>query len=232
MRSPRASVLLAGSVMVLALLMPVLQHAQDADRKVSGGGISVPGWQGKVDARAASQGSSVADSKFAKLGNGLEVITGPASVYWNPANMAKGDYSVKATFREPKQTFSHAHPFGIFIGGSKLDSEQPDLMYCVAYRDGTFLVRGFSGGNVLNFAKRQPNAAVHKADSTDAEVTQDIEWNVKAGRAECLINGTVVAGFDKAEVVGPDKLDSLDGVVGLRFTHNTDVFVTGFKLSK
>jgi hypothetical protein len=32
--------------------------------------------------------------------------------------------------------------------------------------------------------------------------------------------------------VGPGKLESLDGIVGLRFTHNTDVFVTDFKVSK
>jgi hypothetical protein len=232
MRFPRASVLVSASVLALALLMPALQHAQDADRKVSGGGISVPGWQGKVDARAASQGSSVADSKFAKQGNGFEVVTGPAAVYWNPANTAQGDYSVSANFREPKQTFSHAHPYGIFIAGSKLDSDQPNLVYCVAYRDGTFLVRGFSGGSVVNYAKRQPNDAIHKAESTDAEVTQEVGWNVKGNRAECLINGKVVAGFDKSELVGPGKLESLDGIVGLRFTHNTDVFVTDFKVSK
>ncbi len=232
MRFPRASVLVSASALVLALLMPALQHAQDADRKVAGGGISVPGWQGKVDSRAASQGASVADSKFEKQGNGFHVVTGPATVYWNSANMAKGDYSVKATFREPKQTFSHAHPYGIFIAGSKLDTGQPSLVYCVAYRDGTFLVRGFSGGNVVNYAKRQPNDAVHKAESTDSEVTQEVGWNVKGGRAECLINGKVVVGFDKSDLVGPDKLDSLDGIVGLRFTHNTDVFVTDLDLSK
>jgi len=232
MRFPRASALVSASLMALGLLVPALQHAQDADRKVSGGGISVPGWQGKVDARAASQGSSTADSKFEKSGNGFQVITGPASVYWNPSNTASGDYSVSATFREPKQTFSHAHPYGIFIAGSKLDTDQPNLVYCVAYRDGTFLVRGFSDGNVVNYSRRQPNDAVHKVDSPDAEVTQQVAWNVKGNRAECLVNGKVVAGFDKSELVGPGKLSSLDGIVGLRFTHNTDVFVTDFKVSK
>jgi hypothetical protein len=59
-----------------------------------------------------------------------------------------------------------------------------------------------------------------------------VGWNVKGNRAECLINGKVVAGFDKSELVGPGKLESLDGIVGLRFTHNTDVFVTDFKVSK
>ena len=30
---------------------------------------------------------------------GLHVTTGPAVTYWNPANVAKGDYTVKATFK-------------------------------------------------------------------------------------------------------------------------------------
>src|SRR5690348_10507249 len=113
MRFHRASVFASASVLALALLMPALQHAQDSDRKVAGGGISVSGWQGKVDSRAASQGASTNDSKFEKEGNGFHVVTGPATVYWNPADTATGDYSVSATFREPKQTFSHAHPYGI-----------------------------------------------------------------------------------------------------------------------
>src|SRR5687768_13345360 len=60
--------------------------AQDADRKVAGGGIAVKGWQGKVDAGAAKQGLSTSDAKFAAEGPGFRITTGPATTYWNPAN--------------------------------------------------------------------------------------------------------------------------------------------------
>jgi len=33
-------------------------------------------------------------------------------------------------------------------------------------------------------------------------------------------------------VVGAGKLKSTDGVYGVRFAHNTEVFVTGFKVTK
>jgi hypothetical protein len=138
---------------------------------------------------------------------------------------------VKGTFKEAKPSAGHPHPYGVFIGGTKLDSETPSLLYCVAYSDGTFLVRGFSGGKVVNVSKRQPHAAVHKAGA-DGSVTQDIAWTVKGNRAECLINGQSAASFDKAEIVGPGKLDSTDGVVGLRVSHNVDVVVTNFGVSK
>lgn len=228
MRVLRASAV-AIAVALLASAVPGAE-AQDADRKVAGGGIAVKGWQGKVDtASAAKQGLTINDSKFAQEGNDLRVTTGAAASYWNPANAASGDYTLKATFKEAKQTYTHPHPFGIFIGGSKLDTDQQNLLYCVAYRDGTYLVRGFFGGTATTIAKKAPNEAVAKAASPDAPVTQEITWTIKGSRAECSVNGTVVAGFDKSEIVGPGKLDSTDGVYGLRVAHNTDVVVSGLK---
>jgi hypothetical protein len=215
------------SVIALAVaIVPAALAAQDADRKVAGGGITVKGWQGKVDAGAAKKGLTINDSKFAAEGNALHLTVGPAASYWNPANTLKGDYTVKATFREPKIDASHPHPYGIFIGGTNLDTDNQTMLYCVAYSDGTFLVRGFSGGTVFNVSKRGPHAAVNKAGA-DGSVSQEIGWNVKGDRAECMINGQVVAGFNKSEIVGAGKLESTDGVYGLRVSHNVDVTVTG-----
>jgi hypothetical protein len=97
----------------------------------------------------------------------------------------------------------------------------------VAYGSGEFLVRGFNGSTVVNYSKRQPHAAVKKA-AADGSVTQEIAWTVKGDRAECSINGQVVAGFTKAELVGAGKLESTDGIYGIRASHNVDVMVTGF----
>ncbi len=75
-------------------------------------------------------------------------------------------------------------------------------------------------------SKRGPHAAVNKPGA-DGSVTQEVGWNVKGGRAECVINGQVVAGFNKSDITGPGKLESTDGVYGLRVSHNVDVTVTG-----
>ena len=63
-------------------------------------------------------------------------------------------------------------------------------------------------------------------------MTQEIALSVKGDRVECAINGTVVAGYDKAALVAPGKLVSTDGVYGLRFAHNTEVTVTGLSVTK
>jgi hypothetical protein len=223
--------LICASVLAVAVAMPAALAAQDADRKVSGGGITVKGWQGKIDPAAAKKGMTINDSKFAGDGNTLNLTVGPAASYWNPANTVSGDYTVKATFTEPKVSGDHPHPYGIFIGGTQLDTDKHNLLYCAAYSDGTFLVRGFSGGTVFNPSKRAPHAAVKKA-GTDGSVSQEIAWTVKGDRAECSINGQVVAGFSKSDLVGPGKLESTDGVYGLRVSHNVNVNVTGLAAGK
>jgi hypothetical protein len=212
---------------IAALVLSVPAAAQDADRSVKGGGITVKGWQGKVDAAAAKQGKTINDSKFEEKGGAFHISAGSPSTYWNPANTATGDYTVSATFTEPKMAAGHPHPYGLFIGGSNLDTEKPSYVYCVAYGTGEALVRGFSNGTVVNFSKRAPNAAVAKA-SEGGSVTQNIAWTVKGDRAECSINGTVVASFSKADLVGPDKLQSTDGIYGIRAAHNVDVVVSKF----
>lgn len=218
--------------LAVALVMPAVHGQQaEADRKVAGGGISVPGWEGKVDAGAAKKGLSINDSKFVKEGDALHLTVGPATTYWNPANTAKGDYTVKASFKQPKSSSDHPHPAGIFIGGKNLGTDTQSFLYCVAYGDGTFLVRGFNGPSVVQVSKRQPHEAVQKA-AADGSVTNEVGWTVKGDRAECIINGKSVAGFSKSEIVGAGKLDSTDGIYGLRVSHNMDVIVTGFGAAK
>lgn len=221
-------------VIGVAVLVPVLSTAgqQDADRTVAGGGITAPGWQGAVDSQAASQGKSVKDSKFEQKGDTFHLTIGPAAVYWNPKNTASGDYTVKATFTEAKMTSGHPHPMGLFIGGSRMGTPEQRLIYCTAYRDGSYIVRRFNGSNVTQVARKTPNPAVKKAASADESVTQEVAWIVKPDKAECQINGTTVASFDKAELVGPGKLESTDGVYGIRVSHNMDVTVSNLKLTK
>src|SRR5947208_16157077 len=110
----------AGFAIVLSFLFIISGSAQgtaqEGDSKAgAGGGISVKGWTGKIDAKEQSAGLTISSAKLSKEGDGLHVTTGPAVTYWNPANTAKGDYTVSATFYEPKymNLNDHPHPYGI-----------------------------------------------------------------------------------------------------------------------
>ena len=231
-------------VIALALLTAPLGRAEaqtpaappDAARAIAGGGISVPGWQGKVDANEEKAGLTINSAKFAPAANnGIQVTTGPASTYWNPKNTASGNYTVKATFSEPKfqNLNDHPHPYGIVIAGNDLGTAQQSYLYCAAYGNGTFIVRGF-GPEPFQMGGRRAteHAAVKKAAAKDQPVTQEIALSVKDTSVDCLINGQVVASYPKSELVMAGKLKSTDGVYGVRFGHNTEATVTGLAVTK
>lgn len=219
----------ASAVVVAALLLVPATYAQrgmqDPNRKIEGGGIQVAGWQGRPDS------DTINDAKLTQVGADLMISTGPAVSYWNPANKAAGNYMVKATFTEPKQESDHPHPFGLFIGGNDLGTDQQTLLYCVAYRNGRALVRGFSGATPFTVMKAAPNPAVKTAEAA-APVTQEIAWTVADGTAACSINGQVVGKWTAAEAIGQGKLKSFDGVYGIRVAHNIDVKVSGLSMMK
>jgi len=223
------------TLVLAAASLAVAAQAQEANRSVAGGGISAPGWTGTIDANAEKQGQTLKDAKLAQEGSTLHVTTGPAVTYWNPANKASGDYTVKATFTESNYMGlnDHPHPYGIVIAGNDLGTAERSYLYCAAYGNGTFIVRGF-GPEPFQMGGRRPeaNAAVHKAAGKGESVTQEIAMSVKGDKVQCAINGTVVASYDKAEVVAPGRLKSTDGIYGIRFAHNTDATVTGLNVSK
>jgi hypothetical protein len=223
------------TLVALGMVLPAALAQGDPDRVIPGGGIFVQGWTGKIDASSASQGRTLNDAKFVQEGANLHVTTGPATTFWNPANKATGDYTVKGTFTEPKYMAlnSHPHSYGIVIGGNDLGTDQQSLLYCAAYGNGTFIVRGFGPAPFqMNGARGAANPAIHKAAAQNEPVTQEIAFAVKGGRAECWINGTMVAGYDKAEIVAPGKLKSTDGIWGLRFTHNVEAIIAGLGMTK
>ena len=228
-----------GSALAVAVVMlaPAFLGAQgqDAARVVAGGGITVPGWTGKIDPQEEKAGQVLNNAKLAMQGQDLQVTTGPAVTYWNPKNVAAGNYTVKATFTESNYMGlnDHPHPYGIVIGGNDLGAASQSYLYCAAYGNGSFIVRGF-GPEAFQMGGRRPTPhdAVAKASGKGASVKQEIAVSVDADSVDCSINGKVVATYPKAELVAAGKLKSTDGVYGIRFAHNTDAVVSGLTVTK
>ena len=231
---PHRTHVFAAAVLTLAAGTGPL-HAQERARTVAGGGISVPGWMGTVDASEARRGMTVDQARLSKDGDALHVTTGPAITYWNPADKATGDYTVKATFTEPKymNLNDHPHPYGIVIAGNDMGTANETYLYCAAYGNGTFIVRGMGPKPFqMNGRMGARNAAVHRAAAPGKPVTQEIAMSVKGDEVSCSINGTVVASYPRSALVTAGKLKSTDGVYGIRFAHNTEGTVTGLTMTK
>jgi len=100
--------------------------------------------------------------------------------YWNPANKATGNYTVKATFKEPKymNLNDHPHPYGIMIAGNDLGTDKQSYLYCAAYGNAPSSCAIRSG----RFRRRQ---AAHReprgeqAAGKDQPVSQEIALSVK-----------------------------------------------------
>ena len=219
MRLVYASALAAAVALTISVLSAA-PEAQDPDRKVAGGGISVPGWMGAADK------GPITDSKFAAMGNDFHLTIGPAAFYWNPKNTATGNYTVTGTFKELKPGMGgHPHPAGLFIGGANLDTPKKSAFYCTVNSAGAVLVRGFNEGTTFTLTTgrggAQPNDAVAKP-AADGTVTNTVAWTVKDGTADCSVNGKSVGSFTKDQV----KI-STDGLYGIRVSHNMDVMVSG-----
>jgi hypothetical protein len=177
---------------------------------------------------------TIKDALLAQEGASVHIITGPAVSYWKTSDKATGDYTVKARFLEPKymNLNTHPHPYGIFIAGNEVGTANQTDLYCAAYGDGRFIVRGFGPAPFQMNGRGEANAAVHKAEGQGQPVSQEIALSVKGDKVECSINGTVVGSYDKSSLVTDGKLKTTDGVFGLRFAHNTEVMVTGFSMTK
>jgi hypothetical protein len=233
MRRVYCSILPVAAIVVVACSGKAQQS--ETSRQVANGGVSVKGWTGQIDPGEARRGQVLANGKLTQEGKNLHVTTGPAVAYWNPANTAKGDYTVKATFTEPKymNLNDHPHPYGIFIGGNDMGTPNQSYLYCAAYGNGNFIVRGFGPAPfAMNGGHGEANAAVHKAAAAGSPVTQDIAVSVKGDDVSCSINGTTVATYKKADLVSAGKLKSTDGVYGVRFSHNTEGTVSGLTVTK
>ncbi len=240
-------VILTICLIVLGLSVVGLFHARrrfvglpgssttEGSRAVTDGGVKVVGWQGMIDAAEQKAGMTIYDARLVQEGDLLHITTGPAVTYWKSNAIASGDFTVGATFNEPRfmHLNTHAHPYGVFIGGNEMGTPNQSDLYCAAYGNGKFIVRGMGPKPFrLNGFFGESNDAVHKASGRGQPVTQEIKLSVRGNTVTCSINGSNVVSYDKAELTGAGKLRSTDGHYGIRFAHNTDVLVSGLTLSK
>jgi hypothetical protein len=214
--------------LLAALPGSLAAQAADPDKAVSGSGIAVKGWMGRVDNPARQK---IEDVKFVDMGGGYHVTGGPHAILWNPANTASGNYTVRARFtKTPASRSTHEESYGLFIAGTQLDKDSQNYLYCVVFGTGNVMVRHRFGGETHTLLGKTADAAISKMGERGA--TDEIAMWVSADRVGCTVNGKEVFSGPKSEMIGPGKLVSTDGVYGLRASHNLDIHVAGLSVTK
>jgi hypothetical protein len=199
----------------------------DPTRAVAGAGIQVKGWQGRTD---RSQ-DKISDVKFVQMGTGYHLTGGPHAVLWNSDHVATGEYTVKARMtKTPQSTSTHEESYGVFIGGSDLSGPKQNYLYCVVFGTGNVMVRHRDGGDTHTLLGKTASAAASKMGERGA--TDEVAMWVKGGRVGCSVNGTEVFSAAAADMIGPGKLVSTDGIYGIRASHNLDIHIEGLTLTR
>ncbi len=217
-------VLMAALALTAAPMVTFAQNA-DPDKNVAGG-VLVKGWTGRTDKEA----QPITTAKFSEMGDAFHVTSGPAAIYWNPANVARGSYAVKATFTQTKAPM-HPEAYGLFMGGAELAGEGQNYLYCIVRGDGKYMVKHRAGKETHTMADWTENAAVKKQDAAGKATNEISVWsqNDKIG---CSVNGTEVFSMSRAEAIGPGKLTETGAVYGIRVNHNLDVHISGFSMKR
>jgi hypothetical protein len=185
------------------------------------------GWKVRADrSRSASDPDAAGAIKFVTMGTGFHATNPQAAVYWNPANVAAGSYTVKGTFTLMKPS-DHTNYYGLVFGGSDLDGPKQTYVYFLVAQDGTWLIKQRDGdASVKDVAAKTANAAVKRPDGTGKSINA-LEVRVIADKIDYVINGTVVHTTPKSGMTA-----KTDGIYGIRVNHLLEVHVDGFTVSK
>jgi hypothetical protein len=200
------------------------------------------GWKVRADrSTSATDPDAAGEIKFTTIPGGFRANNPTAAIYWNPANTAKGTYTLRGTFKllEPS---GHTNFYGLFVGGRALEGMDQSYLYFVVAQDGSFLIRKRAGDRmpdpnapargrggrgpqaITENVARAPHDAVRKP-GTDGTSTNTLEIRVAGDTLNFAVNGTVVHTMPKGDLV-------TDGIYGIRVNHLLNVDITEFGLVK
>ena len=189
------------------------RHQVHADTKLPAG------WQMRID-----PGRRVAPVSMMAMGDGFHLNTGPGSgIFWNPRHSASGDYEIRATFAQANAQEGHAEAYGLVFAGTDLAAENQAYLYFVIRGTGEYMVRHRAGNDVHTIADWTAHPAIRKVDASGAS-TNDLSVRVAADSVRFLVNGTPVQAYSR------QQMRDVDGQVGLRANHRTELHVTRFEI--
>ena len=174
------------------------------------------GWSMRLD-----RANATAQPKFAVMGDGFHFTSGPAAIYYNPAQSMKGDFRVTATFTQTKAP-THPEAYGLFVGGRNLDQDNLDYGYLIVRGDGKYAIKHRAGADVHTIQDWVEHPKLNKQDAA-GKATNTLTVEAVGDKVRMLVNGEEVKSWERSYW-------NADGHVGLRINHNLDVHVSDYKV--
>jgi hypothetical protein len=186
---------------------------------------SPEGWMVRIDRSTNAQDpDDNPNLKFVTMGKGMHVTGGPAGTFWNPKNMASGNYTLKATFNLAKPS-GHTNYYGLVFGGEDLGGPKQNYLYFMVAQNGTYAII-HRAGDATHDIQRGKHEAV-RVPGADGRSSNALEVRVTGDKISYLVNGTEVHTTPKSGMTA-----KTDGLVGIRVNHQLDVHIDGFEVTK
>lgn len=163
-----------------------------------------------------------ADIYFVNMTPGWHITTGPAGIFYHPANTASGDFTVKTELHFFDPGDRNREGYGIFLGGSNLQGEDQSYIYFLIRNTGDFLVKKRMGEETEVLQNWTPNNAIIKYENgvtENSSVMNILEVDVSGNTASFIINGEEVASMNSSEL-------ATDGIFGLRVNHSVNLHIS------
>ena len=201
----------------LAFALTVMSAAPAVAQDKAAGPALPTGWSMRLDRTDAA-----APPKFFPAGDGLHVTSGPAAIYYQPAQVMKGDFRISATFTQTKAP-QHPEAVGLFLGGKNLDAEAQEYGYLIVRGDGKYAIKHRAGAEVHTIQDWVEHAKVNKQDAA-GKATNTLLLEVIGDKVRMLINGEEIRSFDRKSFF------PTGGMLGMRINHHLDVHISDFKI--
>lgn len=202
------SAALVSATLVAAVLAPGAA-AQDLQRP--------DGWLTRFDQAGASEADL---EMFVEMPPGWHVSTGPAGIFWTPANTISGDFraEMEVYLFDPQ---GRREAFGIFLGGRNLEGPDQEYTYFLLRDGGQYIVKRREGDEAPTVRPWTSHSAIRSfADrGDDASVQNVLAVEARGDTVRFFVNGTEVTSVPRAEV-------GVDGVFGFRVNHALNLHVS------
>jgi hypothetical protein len=213
----RAAVVALG---VVAAGTPLEGQEEHGEFKVVGGGKLPAGWAARVD-----RDEPLTQTVLEPMDGGWHVRTARSVVLYRPADAARGNYRVTANITQTEDSPGHSEAFGLILGGKDLKGAGIAYTYFLIRADGKVLVKRRAGERTSDVtAGWLDHAAVQQAGDKGA-CTNELSVVVDAAEVRFLVNGKTIHRARRAEV-------DADGIAGLRVSHNLDLHLTRFAVTR
>ncbi len=177
-----------------------------------------PGWMVRTDGGGHGAAEGL---EFTEMPPGFHIMTGPAGIFYHPAQRADGAYRVEAEIFlfDPG---NRREGFGLLFAGTELDGDGQAYTYFLIRRDGKYLIKRRDGSETATIQEWTDHSAIttwENRGEDQATLKYVLAVQVGASAIAFYVNDSEVARIPR------DGL-STDGVAGLRINHGLNLHVT------